>query len=181
MSSPLHEIDWQRGSERARLLVASDQWVIDGLLAMLPDARLTPVSDGTINALVAERGWLGLVSDIQLQQIDTFNLIDPEDQERWRVSSVTAGRPRAQIRVLPSFSAIGAAEHAMMLILALTRKLLPDYSAAVDGSWSRPCGEPKTVPTDARDHRSRTKRRGTRRTSHKLRNASALSRRRRER
>ncbi len=142
MSSTLHEIDWQRGSERARLLVASDQWVVDRLLTMLPDARLKPTSDGGINALVAERGLLRLVSDDQIREIDTVDLIDPEDQERWRVSSLKAGRPRARIRVLPSFSPIGAAEHAMMLILALTRKLLPDYSAAVDGSWSRPSREP---------------------------------------
>lgn len=137
MSSVLRVIEYQRGQAPSRLLVAGQAWLLDGLLRELPGALAASQDDTPCDSLVVERGALHLASDEQLKHIDTVILVDPEDQERWRLAALKAGRPTARIDVLPSVAALGAAEHAMLLILALTQQLLPDYSAVVDGSWTR--------------------------------------------
>lgn len=137
MSTLLHAIRWRQDSDGSLLLVAGNKWLLDGLRRVLPRAQSQPVEHVHYDTLVAERGALHLISDAQIEAIDAFLLVDPEDRERWRVVAIKAGDPKTHISVIPSIAAFGAAEHAMMLILSLTRQLLPDYSATVDGSWTR--------------------------------------------
>lgn len=87
-------------------------------------------------ALVAQRGALSLVSDAQLREIDTLLLLDPDDHERHRASAVKAGQTHSRVVALPSLAAEGAAEQAMLLTLALSRRLLAGYSAVVGGTWA---------------------------------------------
>jgi phosphoglycerate dehydrogenase-like enzyme len=137
MSAQLQTISWQRADTSAVLLVAGDRWLRDGLLDLLPASRETS-EESPAAILIVERHCLELVSDEQLALIDAIILVDPTDRERWRATQSRAGRPKARITPLPSLAAETAADHAMLLMLTLTRTLLADYSAVVDGSWTRP-------------------------------------------
>ncbi len=136
MTSVVHVIEWVRAGAPARLLVAGNDWLVAGLERELLGVKAPLDTDERCTTLVAERGCLHMTSDEQLRQIDELILVDPEDRERWRLMNIKAGRSLARVSTLPSQAAMGAAEHAMLLILALTRTLLPDYSALVGGNWT---------------------------------------------
>lgn len=142
MSFELHLIRRRGENHPFRLLVAGETWLV-ARLADVPGADVGPPDDAaTFEGLVVERDALSVVPDDQIKGTDSIILIDPTDRERWRVTALKAGRPRARITPLSSVAAAGAAEHAMLLGLSLTRKLLSSYSAVVDGSWTRPSSGP---------------------------------------
>ncbi len=136
MASSLTTIEFQRGDTPQRLFVAGASWLTDGLRRRLSGATIEPPDDGPHDFLIAERNCLSLVSDARIGQIPSVLMIDPEPHEHRRVMAIKAGNPRARVRPLPSYAAIGAAEQALLLILALRRTLLMDYSAVVSGEWT---------------------------------------------
>ncbi len=142
MTAELSTVELSRQGHHRQLLVAGDDWLSSGLIALLPDASFDSSPADEPEALVVDRGALSLVSDAQLRDVTWIILIDPDEPDRRRAVSAKAGDRRARITVVPSIAATGAAEHALLLMLALSRTLLADYSAVVDGSWSRPRSGP---------------------------------------
>lgn len=138
MTARLHSIAWQSPGGQASLIVAGDSWLAHGLVAALADARLMGYVADQAVVVVVERGALSEVTDEILARVRLALLLDPEDRERWRVESTLAGHAAAQVLVLPSLSAIGAAEHAMLLTLALSRQLLLSYVALATGIETGP-------------------------------------------
>lgn len=132
-------------NRKFQMLVAGETWLAAGLSTVPGAVFGSPDNSATFEALVVERDALSLVSDDQIKGNDSIILVDPTDRERWRVTALKAGRPSARITSLSSAAAAGAAEHAMLLSLSLTRKLFSSYSAVVDGSWSHPSSGPTLV------------------------------------
>lgn len=134
----LQAIEWESSGAVRRLLVAGDDWLSYGLLRGLQAASTQEDVDPTPETIAVERGALHLVADDAVQAAATIILIDPHEDERLRTVGLHAGNPRVRINVLGSHAADGAAEHAMTLILGLSRRLFAGYSSVVNGSWSEP-------------------------------------------
>ena len=109
---------------------------------MLPSAVLLPSATSRPAFLASERGALPLLSDAQIRGVNGIILVDPTDEDRHRAMSAKAGDRNARVTILRSVAAEGAAEQALLLMLALSRTLLAGYSAVVDGSWARPAPGP---------------------------------------
>jgi len=116
-------------------LVAGDDWLPAMLAARLPggevvedraEATDTPV-------IVAARGALGAVADEALAEARVVVLLDPDEGERLRAVHRLAGRNGTRLEVIPSLATLTAAEHTMLLILALSRRLFHAYSDLVSG------------------------------------------------
>jgi phosphoglycerate dehydrogenase-like enzyme len=138
MIAELHSIAWQSQNQPSTLVVAGASWLSHGLVAALPDAQLLGYVVESAEVVVAERGALAAVADEILEQAKIVLLVDPEDREHWRVESILAGRSAARVIALPSLSAVGAAEHAMLLTLVLSRQLLLAYVALAIGKETDP-------------------------------------------
>ncbi len=134
----LRAIEWRQGDHVQRILVAGEDWLHDGLSEHSPHETTRSQQDTPIHVIVADRGALHLVSDDSLRSASAILLVNPDEDERVRSIGLNAGNPRVRIHVLDSHAADGAAEHAMTLMLGLSRRLFAAYSAVVDGSWSEP-------------------------------------------
>ncbi len=142
MTTAVKTFEWRQGDYVQRILVSGDDWLRDGLRENIPHEITRSHQDTPIDVIVAERGALHLVSNDVLRGAASILLVDPEEDERLRVIALNAGNPRVRIHVLGSHAAEGAAEHAMTLIMALSRRLFAAYSAVVDGSWSESASGP---------------------------------------
>jgi len=126
-----------RGREGPReAVVAGSAWLTSRLPASLSDGELKGYVASEPDAVIIGRGALTTVADEPLRAAGTIILIDPDDRERWHVEALLAGRRTARIIVLPPIAAIGAAEHALLFALTLSRRLLPAYSELVAGTRS---------------------------------------------
>ena len=138
MTVSLQAIEWRHSGRIRRLLISGGDWLSEGLLHALPSAQDTLNLDDPYASVVAERGSLHLVPAEALRAATFILLIDPTNDERLRIVSLHAGNSHVAIHSLRSHAAKSAAEHAITLILALSRRLLAAYSSVVDGSWSEP-------------------------------------------
>lgn len=127
-------IGWQSKNGPKSVVVAGESWLTSRLPAILPAGELMGYVVSGPDAVLVERGALATVSDDLLREAGVVILIDPGDRERWHVESLLAGRRNARVIVLPAAGAAGAAEHAFLLALALSRRLLPAYSELVAGT-----------------------------------------------
>ena len=136
MSIEPQAITWRHHSSPKSVVVAGDAWLSARLPATLPGAELKGYVVSEPDAVIIERGALAVVDDESLLATGNVILVDPDDHERWHVEALLAGRRRGRITVLPSVAAAGAAEHALLFALTLSRRLLPAYSELVAGTRS---------------------------------------------
>lgn len=134
MSIEPQTIAWQHHDGPGSAVVAGASWLTTCLPATLPDGELKGYVVSEPGAVVVERGALELIDDELILTVGVVVLIDPDDRERWHIEALLAGRRKARIVVLPSTAAIGAAEHALLFALTLSRRLLPAYSELVAGT-----------------------------------------------
>jgi phosphoglycerate dehydrogenase-like enzyme len=127
-------ITWRHHDGAKSVVVAGASWFTARLPATLPGGEFRGYVASEPDAVVVERASLAAVADELLLATGVVILIDPEDRERWHVESLLAGRRTARIVVLPSVAAVGAAEHALLFALTLSRRLLPAYSELVAGT-----------------------------------------------
>ena len=127
-------ITWQQRDDLRSVVVAGDPWLTTGLAARLHAGEPRGYVPPEPEVVVVERGALATVDDGLLGAARFVVLIDPVDRDRWHVEALLAGRRTARIVVVPSAAAIGAAEHALLFALTLSRRLLPAYSELVAGT-----------------------------------------------
>jgi phosphoglycerate dehydrogenase-like enzyme len=127
-------IIWRGREGTKEAVLAGGVWLTSRLPALLADGELGGYVASKPAAIVVERGSLATVDDELLRAAGAVILIDPDDRECWHVEALLAGRRTARVVVLPSVAASGAAEHAMLFALTLSRRLLPAYSELVAGT-----------------------------------------------
>lgn len=116
-------------------LVAGNDWFPALLAKRLPGGTVVESGSGPQGspAVVAARGALDAVIDAVLAEARVVVLLDPDEAERLRAVALLAGRNGTRLAVIPSLATLAAAEHTMLLILALSRRLFHAYSDLVSG------------------------------------------------
>ncbi|MDI3341688.1 MAG: NAD(P)-dependent oxidoreductase [Sphaerobacter sp.] len=116
--------------------VAGNDWLPVMLAKHLPDGAVVAAGADPAGApaFVAARGALRDIPDQVLGAARVVVLLDPEEPERLRALRLLAGRAEARLVVVPSLATIAAAEHTLLLILALARRLIPAYAELVAGA-----------------------------------------------
>lgn len=139
---------WQAGDDAATGLVLGDDGLPRLLAARLPDGRIvrSRTEPEAIMTIIAERDTLAGISDETLRQARRVILLDPTEPDHLRALRLMAGRPDARLHVLPSLETTIAAEHTMLLMLALIRQLVPAYRALLHDAQP---SEPLAPATDA--------------------------------
>lgn len=112
--------------------VAGEPWLAADLRERLGAAEIIDAEvPQTQPAAVAARGALTELSDEMLASAPLVVLLDPLESERLRALRLLAGRSSARLIEIPALSTAAAAEHTLLLMLSLVRRLLPSYSALV--------------------------------------------------
>lgn len=126
-------VTWNRPPGAA--LVAGDDWLPAMLAERLPGGTVVETGSEPTGtpAIVAIGGALEAVTDEALAEARVVVLLDPDEAERLRAVRLLAGRNGTRLEVIPSLATIAAAEHTMLLILALSRRLFHAYSDLVSG------------------------------------------------
>lgn len=129
-------IHWDDGQCASSCFAVGAAWLGTELAARLPHAALDsepPLLGAHQPPIVASREGLASVSEQTLRSSRLVVLLDPTDADRNRALAALAGRDDARVAIIPSPDTIAAAEHTLLLMLALSRHLFRSYSDLVSG------------------------------------------------
>ena len=132
-ATPPRAILWGDSGSPRRAIAYTAADLADAVAARLPGGRVETLVPDDIPIAIVERGWLVPLGRDRLARLQALVLLAPTDEERAEAVQALAGHDGARLTVIPAPSTIAAAEHTLLLMLAVTRRLLHGYSAIVTG------------------------------------------------
>lgn len=156
----MYVIHWLDNQTRHAALVIAELSMAEAIARRLAGATITTTTKSDVQALVAARDQIRQVPPDVLAQINCTILIDPSRDDRIEVLRIQGGRTEARLFYIDAPSTVSTAEHGLLLILALTRRLFHAYSGLVSGvrrpgvrSWltDDSVSEPNWVSVDEPD------------------------------
>ena len=110
------------------------------------DDEVVTIDPAATHELVATRGALALAGENWLAAARLVLAFDPSEADRRLALRAMAAHREARFLTLASLDTIAAAEHTILLMLALARRLLPAYSELVTGTRRPGVGSRLTGP-----------------------------------
>ena len=116
------------------LLVAGSELLARAVAAAVSGQLRAAAGPGAARRLIATRGALAEIDADWLAHAAAVVAIDPSEADRLAVLRAMAGDDEAHFSAIPSLATVSTAEHTLLLMLALSRRLLPAYSELVGGT-----------------------------------------------
>ena len=130
----LHSVRYQTPRGPVTALVAGESELADALAAALPAGEVVPAEPAATRRLVAWRGGVATAGEAWLREAEPVVVVDPSEEDQRAAQRTMGGRSNARLITFESLDTAAAAEHTLLLMLALSRRLLLAYTELVSGT-----------------------------------------------